>query len=83
MAQSIAQIVSRFKSDVAEALSPTVIEEVCQSIGHQFRERVLTAVVTFIRFEPRVRKGRPKHYPLLRVPRAKLRQALERKRLVA
>jgi len=35
------------------------------------------------RFEPRVRKRRPKHYPLMRRPRHKLKQSLLRQRLKA
>jgi len=35
------------------------------------------------RFEPRVRKRRPKHYPLMTKPRAQLRKTLERKQVAA
>jgi hypothetical protein len=50
MAHTIAQIVARFKSDIAQAISPATIEEVCQSVGHVWRDRILTPVVTLHAF---------------------------------
>jgi hypothetical protein len=57
MADTIAQIVGQFKADVAKALLPATIEAVCQSIGHCWRERSLTPVVTLHAFLLQVLHG--------------------------
>src|SRR5260221_7161061 len=50
MAHRIAQIVARFKADVGTALAPETIVEACRSLGHTWRERILTPVVTLHAF---------------------------------
>lgn len=57
MAQNIAQIIRQFKADVAETLLPATIKEVCQSIGHEWRDRILTPVVTLHAFLLQVLHG--------------------------
>jgi hypothetical protein len=57
MAHTIAQIVARFKSDVGSALLPETIDEVCQSLGHTWRDRILTPVVTLQAFLLQVLHG--------------------------
>jgi Transposase DDE domain len=46
MALNIPQIVRQFKADVAKALSPETITEVCTYLGHRWRDRVLDPVTT-------------------------------------
>ena len=46
MARSILAAVRQIKTDVAEFLRPEVIREVCQAVGHVWRERVLDPVTT-------------------------------------
>ena len=57
MAHSFAQIVQQFKADVATALLPDTIVAVCESIGHVWRDRVLTPVVTLHAFLLQVLHG--------------------------
>ena len=46
MARSILAAVQQIKSDVAQFLSPQLIREVCQTVGHVWRERILDPVTT-------------------------------------
>src|SRR5262245_6163193 len=57
MADTLAQVIRRFKADVATALLPATIEQICRSVGHEWRERVLTPVVTLQAFLLQVLHG--------------------------
>jgi hypothetical protein len=57
MAASIAQILAQFKADVATALLPEAIEHECRSLGHAWRRRLLTPVVTIQAFLLQVLHG--------------------------
>jgi IS4 transposase len=46
MARSILAALRRIKGEIAQLLSPTLIRNVCQVIGHVWRERVLDPVTT-------------------------------------
>lgn len=46
MASTIPQILRRFKTDVAKALSAEVIRRVCVALEHRWRDRVLDPVAT-------------------------------------
>jgi hypothetical protein len=46
MARSILAALRQIKSEIAVFLSPTLIRNVCQTIGHVWRERVLDPVTT-------------------------------------
>jgi hypothetical protein len=46
MALTIPEILGQFKADVAKQLSAPVIEKVCKSLGHVWRDRVLSPVTT-------------------------------------
>jgi len=46
MAITIPQILGQFKADVAKALSPEIIRNICTALGHFWRERVLDPVAT-------------------------------------
>jgi hypothetical protein len=46
MALNISEIVGQFKADVAAALSAETIVEICRSLGHTWRDRILDPVTT-------------------------------------
>ena len=46
MAVNIPEIVGRFKTDVATALSAETVVKICREIGHSWRDRVLDPVTT-------------------------------------
>jgi hypothetical protein len=46
MARSILAAVQQIKSDVAKFLSPELVQTVCETVGHVWRERVLDPVTT-------------------------------------
>jgi Transposase DDE domain len=46
MARSILAAVQRIKAEVAQWLTPAAIRELCEAIGHSWRERVLDPVTT-------------------------------------
>ena len=46
MALNISQIVRQFKADVAKALAPETIRDLCECLGHTWRDRVLDPVTT-------------------------------------
>jgi len=46
MARSIVAAVERIKADIAQWLQPAAIEDLCQAIGHAWRERVLDPATT-------------------------------------
>jgi hypothetical protein len=46
MAATISEILAKFKTNIADALSSEVIGKVCQSLGHVWRERVFDPVTT-------------------------------------
>jgi hypothetical protein len=46
MALSLAEVVRQFKADVGLALSPAVIVRLCQSVGYEWRKRILDPVTT-------------------------------------
>jgi hypothetical protein len=46
MALSIAEIVRQFKADVAKALSPETVENICGYLGYVCRHRLLNPTVT-------------------------------------
>ena len=46
MARSILAAVRQIKSEVAQFLSPELIREVCDAVGHVWRDRVLDPVTT-------------------------------------
>jgi len=46
MARSILSAVRQIKAEVAQFLSPQLIREVCEAVGHVWRERVLDPVTT-------------------------------------
>jgi Transposase DDE domain len=46
MARSILAAVQQIKSDVARFLSPRLIRQVCQAVGHVWRQRILDPVTT-------------------------------------
>ena len=46
MARSILAAVQQIKSEVAQFLSPQLIREVCEAVGHVWRERILDPVTT-------------------------------------
>ena len=46
MAVSLSEIVGQFKADVGKVLSAALIEQLCQSLGHVWRERVLNPATT-------------------------------------
>src|SRR5256884_5208883 len=46
MARSILAAVQQIKADVAQFLSPELIREVCKTIGHVWRDRILDPVTT-------------------------------------
>src|SRR5690242_18535530 len=46
MALTIPHILRQFKADVAKALSAEIIRQVCDRLGHVWRERVLDPVTT-------------------------------------
>jgi Transposase DDE domain len=46
MAATISQILTKFKTNVAEALSGKIILKVCEGLGHIWRERVFDPVTT-------------------------------------
>lgn len=57
MAYTVAQIVRQFKADVAKALSPATIVAACRAVGHSWRERILTPVLTLHAFLLQVLHG--------------------------
>ena len=57
MADTLAQVIRRFKADVATALLPATIEQICRSVGHEWRERIFTPVVTLQAFLLQVLHG--------------------------
>jgi hypothetical protein len=57
MARSILAAVRQIKADVAQFLRPQVIREVCQAVGHVWRERVLDPVTTVHLFVLQVLHG--------------------------
>ncbi len=57
MALTFADVIGQFKADVGQALSPTVIEQVCGDLGHTFRHRILDPVVTVHTFLTQVLHG--------------------------
>lgn len=57
MAATISDIIAHFKADVAHALSPSVILQTCQRLGHQHRERVLGPVATVHAFLTQILHG--------------------------
>ena len=46
MALTISVVVRQFKADVAKALAPETIRQVCEGLGHSWRVRVLDPVAT-------------------------------------
>jgi hypothetical protein len=57
MARSILAAVRQIKADVAQFLRPQVIRDVCQAVGHVWRERVLDPVTTVHLFVLQVLHG--------------------------
>jgi len=57
MALTIANVVARFKNDVGKALSPAVIQAVCEDLGHEYRRRILDPVHTVHAFLTQVLHG--------------------------
>jgi Transposase DDE domain len=57
MASSIAAAVAQFKTEPASVLEPSVIEEVCRILGHQWRERELDPATTVALFIQQVCMG--------------------------
>lgn len=57
MALTLAQILRKFKADLANILLPATIDEVCQSIGYVWRDRILTPAVTLHAFLLQVLHG--------------------------
>jgi len=57
MARSILAAVRQIKSDVAQFLSPKLIREVCDTVGHVWRERVLDPVTTVQLFALQILHG--------------------------
>ena len=41
MAPLFARVVADFKADVGQVLSATVIEQLCEDLGHEYRQRIL------------------------------------------
>lgn len=57
MAVTIAQVVTRFKKDVGEALSPGAIQAVCDDLDHVHRKRILDPVNTVNAFLTQILHG--------------------------
>ena len=57
MAPMFATVVADFKADVGQVLSATVIEQLCEDLGHEYRQRVLDPVVTVHTFLTQVLHG--------------------------
>lgn len=57
MARSILAAVRQIKSDVSQFLSPKLIREVCHTVGHVWRERVLDPVTTVQLFALQILHG--------------------------
>jgi hypothetical protein len=57
MALNFAEVIGQFKADVGRALSPRVIEQVCDDLGHIHRKRVLDPVTTVHAFLTQVLHG--------------------------
>jgi hypothetical protein len=57
MARSILAAVRQIKSDVAQFLGPKLIREVCDTVGHVWRERVLDPVTTVQLFALQILHG--------------------------
>jgi Transposase DDE domain len=57
MAATIAQVVARFKKDVGDALSPKVIQAVCDDLEHSYRHRLLDPVNTVNAFLVQILHG--------------------------
>jgi Transposase DDE domain len=57
MARSILAAVRQIKADIAQFLSPELIREVCDTVGHVWRERVLDPVTTVHLFALQILHG--------------------------
>jgi len=57
MATTVADVVKQFKVDVGRALSPAVIQQVCDELGHRYRRRLLDPVTTVHAFLTQVLHG--------------------------
>ena len=57
MARMFARVVANFKADVGQVLSATVIEQLCEDLGHEYRERILDPVTTVHAFLTQVLHG--------------------------
>jgi len=52
-----ARVVADFKTDVGQLLSATVIEQLYEDLGHEYRERILDPVTTVHTFLTQVLHG--------------------------
>ena len=57
MVASILRVLARIKADVAAHLQATMIERICRELGHTWRDRILTPVVTVHAFLLQVLHG--------------------------
>jgi hypothetical protein len=57
MVASILRVLARIKADVAAHLQATMIERICRELGHTWRDRLLTPVVTVHAFLLQVLHG--------------------------
>ena len=57
MAPKFARVVARFKADVGQVLSATVIEQLCEDLGYEYRKRILDPVTTVHAFLTQVLHG--------------------------
>ena len=57
MVSSILRAVARIKADVAVLLQAATIERLCRDLGHTWRDRILTPVVTVHAFLLQVLHG--------------------------